>query len=497
MIDNIHRLPAAKKVELSTKKSSSVKISLMSGPPVSKSGKYNLNKLPLDINTKLIAKNSKLSSSAAPFTSPPRIHTLSTTSKTNNSRNNTTSSNNDNNNNNNNDEGVFFEAVCKSITHGTTEEQVLDFIRKNIFPTIKDEVVKDGMMMLPGESMAVFELNNKDAINKLTKIIKDNYSKSNELLFNGLFTYSSFFIIICIINDTIETIYDLFVFCFIFTYHSFFFFFFLFFLKPLKSWYLYLLCVMFNYYLLFYIGNKFTLQRKTNSEDIPPPNVKGLSIKLDDDDQVDNDPPINSNGVNVVNNKNGVDYLMGIGFEHGINTSNKSNKPNDDKKEDINNTSKKNYYFKLPDDAKQCVAKQAESLEIPKTSLVLMLGVMTTNGPVPISNYRQWKQQNPNINQFLSGNKNKIGTLKNKGDIVPNMDALTDSSDKTDALSSNKSAIGLQNNKSFNSNQGSPSLVPFRLYIYNIIRVVIWVCILCKDHFIQFMFYMNHYLFHS
>mmetsp|Transcript_67265 Transcript_67265/g.60402 ORF Transcript_67265/g.60402 Transcript_67265/m.60402 type:complete len:346 (+) Transcript_67265:275-1312(+) len=239
---NSTQLPAGKKTD--NKKAASVKISLMSGPPVSKSGKYNLNKLPLDINTKLIAKNSKLSSSAAPFTSPPRIHTLSTTSKTNNSRNDI-----------NNDEGVFFEAVCKSISHGTTEEQVLDFIRSNIFPSIKDEVVKDGMMMLPGESMAVFELNNKDAINKLTKIIKDNSSKSNELLFNG---------------------------------------------------------------------NKFTLQRKTNSEDIPPPNVKGLSIKLDDDGNVDdNDPPINSNGVNVVNDKNGVDYLMGIGFEHGIKSSNK------------------------------------------------------------------------------------------------------------------------------------------------------------------------------
>lgn len=186
----IFRLPAAKKNELSSKKPSSVKISLMSGPPVSKSGKYNLNKLPLDINTKLIAKNSKLSSSAAPFTSPPRIHTLST-SKTNNSRNN--NNNSTSNNDKDHDEGVFFEAVCKSITHGTTEEQVLDFIRKNIFPTIKDEVVKDGMMMLPGESMAVFELNNKDAINKLTKIIKDNSSKSNELLFNGLLYFYIYF----------------------------------------------------------------------------------------------------------------------------------------------------------------------------------------------------------------------------------------------------------------------------------------------------------------
>ena len=171
----------------------------MSGPPVSKSGKYNVGKLPLDINTKLIAKHSKLSSSAAPFTSPPRIHTLSTTSKTSNNRNHTTLSSSipssmsssisssSTTTTDNNDEGVFFEAVCKSITHGTTEEQVLDFIKKNIFPSIKDEVVKDGMMMLPGESMAVFELNNKDAINKLTKIIADNNSKSKELLFNGMF----------------------------------------------------------------------------------------------------------------------------------------------------------------------------------------------------------------------------------------------------------------------------------------------------------------------
>eukprot|EP01083_Nonionella_stella_P292517 994813_1 len=58
------------------------------------------------------------------------------------------------------------------------------------------------------------------------------------------------------------------------------------------------------------------------------------------------------------------------GFEHGIKINNKSEEKNDANKGE----KKKNFYFKLPADAKQYVNKQAESLKIPK-------GALTTNGP--------------------------------------------------------------------------------------------------------------------
>eukprot|EP01084_Bolivina_argentea_P018279 34030_1 len=189
-----------------------------------------------------------------------------------------------------------------------------------------------------------------------------------------------------------------------------------------------------------YIGNTFSLKRKTNNDDVNSPN-KGLSIKLDEDENtMDNERIINSNGVNIVNDKNGVDYLMGFGFEHGIKI--KDNKTTDEK-----DGEKKNFYFKLPAEAKQYVTKQAESLEIPKTALVLMLGVLTTSGPIPVAHYRGWKTNNPNIVGLLNPkNISQINKNKpvNKVDIVPNLDSLTDSSDKnSDALSSNKSPINV------------------------------------------------------
>merc|ERR1712176_79964 len=171
---------------------------------------------------------------------------------------------------------------------------------------------------------------------------------------------------------------------------------------------------------------------------------KGLSIKIDDVENIDDatERRINSNGVNIVNGTNGDDYLTGFGFENGIESKSKDSK-------------KKNFYFKLPDDAKSCVSKQAESLEIPKTSFVLMLGVLTQNGPIPINHYRSWKLSNPNIANIVNVNSNKSVSSISGPDIVPNLDSLTDSSDKnSDALISNKSVsvgvgeISLANNGS-------------------------------------------------
>jgi len=353
------QLPVGKKMD----SSKTTKLSLMSNPPVSKSSKYNNHRNMDLMNAKLLAKNSKLNSDAPPFRSPPRVHTIPSLSKKKvSSSSSSTSSASHSNHSHDENEGVFFEAVCKSITHGTTEEDVLDFIAKEIFSSIKAEVVKDGMMMLPGESMAVFELSNKDAINKLTQMLEKKIDCN-----------------------------------------------------------------------LQFKGHKFTLQRKTGNDDVPPPNVKGLSIKFDEEDELNSDRTINSNGVNVVNEKNGIDYLVGIGFEDGITIE--APKQDDDSKEDSN--AARNYYFKLPENARKCVAKQAESLGVPKASMVLMLGVYTQSGPVPTSHFRRWKQQNPAVTNNLFGTKSS-STAK-KGDIVPNLDSLTDSSDKNSAALSNKS----------------------------------------------------------
>eukprot|EP01084_Bolivina_argentea_P269048 457140_1 len=80
------------------------------------------------------------------------------------------------------DEGVFFEAVCKSISYGTNEDELLDFIEQNIFSSIRECVAKDDIMMLPGKSIAIFELFDKKQIKELNNIIQ---SKMNELTFNG------------------------------------------------------------------------------------------------------------------------------------------------------------------------------------------------------------------------------------------------------------------------------------------------------------------------
>eukprot|EP01084_Bolivina_argentea_P143813 252483_1 len=281
--------------------------------------KLSLLKSSLKFNT----KTSKLSSSAAPFTSPPRIvHTTTATKprvETDTTANTT--------------EAVFFEAVCKSISHGTTEEQVLDFIAQNIYANIKQEVVKDDMMMLPGESMAVFELTNAKAIHALTHY-------QGRLSFNG---------------------------------------------------------------------HTFTLQRKSdNAETVAVPN-KGLSLKIDDEEDCDAERTINSNGVNVVNDKNGVDYLMGVGFDYGL----KAEGGDDDSKKSSDATPKKNFYFKLPPDAQKIIAKQAQTLDIPTQAFLLMLGVYTTDGPVPVKNYMRWKQDGY-VGQYVNPNKaKKMGNASN------------------------------------------------------------------------------------
>merc|ERR1712130_68798 len=223
-------------------------------------------------------------------------------------------------------EPVIFEAVCKSISHGTTEQNILDFIKEHItLSSIKSENV----MILPGQSMAVFELNDKKTIKLLTE---------------------------CILTMDANLLYN---------------------------------------------GNKFSLKRKSdNTETIN----KGLSVRLDVDDRHSDERTINSNGVNVINEQHGVDYLMGIGFQHRVKNT------DDDKKED----EKKNFYFKLPHDAKQYITKQAQSLNVPKTAFCLALTVLTTNGPIPVSHYRAYKQSN-----------------KKNADIVPNLDNLTDASDKS------------------------------------------------------------------
>lgn len=104
-----------------------------------------LNLLSVKSAYKINSKKSKLSSKAAPFTagsrgngsSSKKLETIKSAPA------------------NEESEGVYFEAICKSISHGTTEEHILDFIKENVFSSIKNEIVKDGMMMLPGESMAV------------------------------------------------------------------------------------------------------------------------------------------------------------------------------------------------------------------------------------------------------------------------------------------------------------------------------------------------------
>ena len=188
-------------------------------------------------------------------------------------------------------------------------------------------------------------------------------------------------------------------------------------------------------------GHKFTLKRKSDSTSESSAS-KGLSVRLDVDERNSDRGTINSNGVNVINEENGVDYLMGIGFQHGI-SSNKNG--DDDKKED----ERKNFYFKLPQDAKQYITKQAQSLNVPKTAFCLALTVLTTNGPIPVSHYRAYKQ-----------------SKKKNADIVPNLDNLTDASDKS-----------LVSSKIGENSKGSPGKIVCILYPYSIhifVEMISW-----------------------
>lgn len=239
-------------------------------------------------------------------------------------------------------EGVFFEAVCKSITHGTSEEEVHGFMKQHIYSGIKDNV-KDDMMMMPGKGMAVFEVTERSAIRALTAVAKAN----KELKFNG---------------------------------------------------------------------HRFTLRRKDGDgvEASATPETadaaKGLSLKI-------NDEEVEAGEVD----KNGVDYLMGFGFQHGIAAK-------DEAKQQSPADGQKNFYFKLPEEAKGYVTKQGEALEIPKTAFVLMLGVLTTNGPIPIGHYHDWKRGNPNATSSQSSIKS---TPLSRKDITSNIPESTRSTRTT------------------------------------------------------------------
>merc|ERR1712129_616725 len=103
-----------------------------------KSSVAKLNLLSVKSAYKINSKKSKLSSKAAPFTAGSR---------------------------------------------GTgSSSNILDFIKENVFSSIKNEIVKDGMMMLPGESMAVFEMTDPNSIAILTERIE---RLNANLLFKG------------------------------------------------------------------------------------------------------------------------------------------------------------------------------------------------------------------------------------------------------------------------------------------------------------------------
>ena len=105
---------------------------------------------------------SKLSRDAIPFTTPQRIVHCTKSD----------------------DESVLFEAQCKSITYETTEEQVIEWMAQKLFGSLKEEV--SNMTMLPGESMAVFELTDREAIARLTDIIESK----RDVQFNGMSVYT-------------------------------------------------------------------------------------------------------------------------------------------------------------------------------------------------------------------------------------------------------------------------------------------------------------------
>eukprot|EP01084_Bolivina_argentea_P286213 490959_1 len=80
-------------------------------------------------------------------------------------------------------EGIIYEANCKSINKQTTKEQVLNFIANNIFPTLHNCIIKDDINIFPQKSMATFQLKDPSHINSLNKII--NNKIQHNLIFNG------------------------------------------------------------------------------------------------------------------------------------------------------------------------------------------------------------------------------------------------------------------------------------------------------------------------
>merc|ERR1719361_2598147 len=254
------------------------------------------------------------------------------------------------------EESVLFEVQCKSITYETTEEEVIEWMAQNLFGGLKDAVSE--MTMLPGESMAVFELTDREAISRLTDMIRSK----RDAQFNG---------------------------------------------------------------------HTFTLQRKSNDDTAVP--GKGLSLQVEDSDRhEDTVTPLESIGENTghlqdAEDKSKLDFLLGMGFHHGL------TKSGDDKK--VEEELQKNIYFRLPEEAKEYVAKQGSSLEIPKTAFVMQLSVLTTNGPIPIQQYRQWMQSNPsmtNVSSSTSMSSIKSTPCSRKADITSNLDPESVRSKKSD-----------------------------------------------------------------
>jgi len=303
--------------------------------PVSKkSAVAKINLCPSSVTKPKPKFVSKLSRDAVPFTAPRaerlvHINTAKTTEE----------------------ESVLFEVQCKSITYETTEEEVIEWMAQNLFGSLKDAVSE--MTMLPGESMAVFELTDREAISRLTDIIRSK----RDAQFNG---------------------------------------------------------------------HTFTLQRKSNDDAVAP--GKGLSLQVEDSDRhEDTVTPLQSIGEDTQEDKSKLNFLLGMGFHHGL------TKSGDDKK--VEEEVQKNFYFQLPEEAKEYVAKQGSSLEIPKTAFVMQLSVLTTNGPIPIQHYRQWKQSNPsmtNVSSSTSMSSIKSTPCSRKTDITSNLDPESVRSKKSD-----------------------------------------------------------------
>lgn len=151
---------------------------------------------------------------------------------------------------------------------------------------------------------------------------------------------------------------------------------------------------------------------------------------MDADRDEDAVRPLDSIGETTTSpgDKSNVEYLMGMGFHHGL------RKAGDDKKDE--EEVQKNFYFQLPEEAKEYVAKQGDSLDIPKTAFVMQLSVLTTNGPIPIQHYRQWKQSNPALANISSTSSSiKSTPCSRKTDITSNLDPESVRSKKSEVSS--------------------------------------------------------------